>query len=103
MRLLLATRNAKKRRELAELLADLPVDLLTLADFPEAPDVVEDRPTLEANAAKKACETALACGEYAVADDSGLFVDALDGRPGVRRSDERRVGKECSTRRSPDH
>ena len=84
MRLLLATKNPHKQRELGELLADLPVEVLTLADVPAVPEVVEDRPTLEENAAKKAGEVAAACGEYAMADDSGLFVSALGGRPGVR-------------------
>ncbi|NLW50682.1 MAG: RdgB/HAM1 family non-canonical purine NTP pyrophosphatase [Candidatus Brocadiaceae bacterium] len=83
MRLLLATRNPHKQRELGELLADLPVEVRTLADCPHAPDVDEDCPTLEENAAKKASEVAAACGGFAMADDSGLFVDALDGRPGV--------------------
>ena len=86
MRLLLATTNPHKRRELTELLADLPVQVLTLADVSDAPEVAEDRPTLQENAAKKACEVAAACKEYVMADDSGLFVDALDGRPGVRSS-----------------
>lgn len=84
MRLLIATNNLKKREELEALLAGLPVEILALRDFPHAQDVVEDGETLEANAAKKASETARACGVHTVADDSGLFVDALGGRPGVR-------------------
>jgi len=83
MKLLIATRNAGKRREMAALLAGLPVDVASLDEFPDAPEVVEDGETLEANAAKKAGQVAAACGVHAVADDSGLFVDALDGRPGV--------------------
>jgi len=83
MRLLLATANPGKRRELEALLAGMTVEVLALADVAGAPEVVEDRPTLEGNAAKKAVEVAAACGEYAMADDSGLFVDALGGRPGV--------------------
>ena len=83
MRLLLATANPGKRRELEALLAGMTVEVLALADVAGAPEVVEDRPTLEGNAAKKALEVAAACGEYAMADDSGLFVDALGGRPGV--------------------
>ncbi len=84
MKLLLATTNAGKRRELAALLEDLPVELLTLRDAPDLPPVAEDAESLEANAAKKASETARAAGLHAAADDSGLFVDALGGRPGVR-------------------
>ncbi|MHC4592216.1 MAG: RdgB/HAM1 family non-canonical purine NTP pyrophosphatase [Planctomycetota bacterium] len=83
MRLLVATTNAAKRTELEALLTDLPVELLTLRDFPDAPLVPEDGETPEENASKKASETALACGVHTVADDSGLFVDALDGAPGV--------------------
>jgi XTP/dITP diphosphohydrolase len=84
MRLLIATTNPGKCREMKALLAGLPVEILTLRDFPDAPEVIEDAETPEGNAARKACELALACQVHAVADDSGLFVDALDGRPGVR-------------------
>lgn len=84
MKLLIATRNSKKRRELEAMLAGLPIEILTLNDFPGGPQVVEDGATLEENAAKKASETARACGIHTVADDSGLFVDALRGRPGVQ-------------------
>lgn len=65
------------------LLADLPVELLTVADFPEAPDVEEDAPTLEGNAAKKALALYEHTGLASLADDTGLEVSALDGRPGV--------------------
>lgn len=84
MRLVIATRNPEKREELETLLADLDVKLLTLCDFPDAPDVVEDGATFRDNARKKAHEIALFTGLHAMADDSGLCVDALDGRPGVR-------------------
>jgi XTP/dITP diphosphohydrolase len=84
VRLLIATRNRGKLGEVHALLTGLPVELATLDDFPSAPEVQEDGATLEENAAKKASEVARACGVCAVADDSGLFVDALDGRPGVR-------------------
>jgi XTP/dITP diphosphohydrolase len=81
--LVLATRNRHKGAELAALLEGLPVRIRTLADFPQAPDVVEDGATCEANAVKKAVEIARATGLPAVADDTGLEVDALGGRPGV--------------------
>ncbi len=84
MKLLVATTNPGKRREMVALLAELPIEVLTLAEFPDAPEVVEDGQTLEENAAKKATQTAAALGLHTVADDSGLFVDALDGRPGVK-------------------
>ena len=83
MKLLIATRNLKKRNEMQALLAGLDVEVVTLDEFPNAPEVDEDGATLEENAAKKAIEVARACRVAAVADDSGLFVDALGGRPGV--------------------
>jgi XTP/dITP diphosphohydrolase len=82
-KILLATRNPDKVRELTALLGDLEIRIHTLAEFPAAPDVEEDGTTCEANALKKARETASATGIPSVADDTGLEVDALDGRPGV--------------------
>ena len=81
--LLLATRNSDKARELAVLLGDLGIRIRTLAEFPAAPEVEEDGITCEANARKKAIEIASATGIPSVADDTGLEVDALGGRPGV--------------------
>ncbi len=81
--LVLATRNRHKGAELAALLADLPIRIRTMDEFPEVPDVVEDGDTCEANAIKKAREVSAATGLPAVADDTGLEVDALGGRPGV--------------------
>lgn len=81
--LVLATRNRHKGEELAALLGDLGVTIRTLDEFPDAPDVVEDGDTCEANAIKKARAIAQFTGLPAVADDTGLEVDALDGRPGI--------------------
>ena len=81
--LVLATRNRHKIKELAALLGDLGVTIRTLDEFPDAPDVVEDGDTCEANAVKKARAIAEFTGLPAVADDTGLEVDALGGRPGV--------------------
>jgi XTP/dITP diphosphohydrolase len=81
--LVLATRNRHKGEELSALLGDLGIRIRTLADFPEAPEVEEDGLTCEANAIKKATEISRATGLTAVADDTGLEVDALGGRPGV--------------------
>lgn len=81
--LVLATRNRHKSEELAALLSGLGIAIRTLKDFPEAPEVEEDGATCEANAIKKAVEIARATGIPAVADDTGLEVDALGGRPGV--------------------
>lgn len=81
--ILLATRNPDKVKELTALLGDLGIRIRTLADFPTAPEVEEDGTTCEANALKKAREIASATGIPSVADDTGLEVDALGGRPGV--------------------
>lgn len=79
----LATRNRHKGEELASLLGDTGSRIRTLAEFPGSPEVEEDGETCEANAIKKAVEIARATGMTAVADDTGLEVDVLGGRPGV--------------------
>jgi XTP/dITP diphosphohydrolase len=81
--LVLATRNHDKVIELVALLGNLGITIRTLDEFPDAPDVVEDGDTCEANAVKKARAIAESTGLPAVADDTGLEVDALGGRPGV--------------------
>jgi len=81
--IVLATRNRHKGAEVAALLDGLGVTIRTLDEFPHAPEVVEDGATCEANAVKKAREIAAATGLPAVADDTGLEVDALEGRPGI--------------------
>jgi XTP/dITP diphosphohydrolase len=81
--LVIATANPGKVRELAALLADMDVELLSLTDFPETPDIPEVGATFAENAAAKAREVARLTGLPALADDSGLEVAALDGRPGV--------------------
>lgn len=81
--LVLATRNRDKGAELAALLKDLGIRVRTLAEFPGAPEVVEDGETCEANAVKKATAIARYTGLPTLADDTGLMVDALNGRPGV--------------------
>lgn len=80
---MLATRNRDKGAELAALLKDLGIRVRTLAEFPGAPEVVEDSDTCEANAVKKATAIARYTGLPTLADDTGLMVDALNGRPGV--------------------
>ncbi len=81
--LVLATRNRHKAQELASLLSDLGISIRTMDAFPEVPDVIEDGKTCEANAIKKARAVSRATGLLAVADDTGLEVDALGGQPGV--------------------
>ena len=81
--LVLATRNRHKGEELAAILGGHDITIHTLDEFPDAPEVVEDGDTCEANAIKKAHAIAVFTGLPAVADDTGLEVDALGGRPGV--------------------
>lgn len=83
MKLLLASNNAKKLAELQRILQGLDVALLLPRDVGGLEDVLEDAPTFAGNAAKKALAAARAKGLWALADDSGLLVDALDGAPGV--------------------
>src|SRR5215210_2626459 len=80
-RLIVATRNPGKLRELWALLADLPLDLLPAEGMPE---VEETGATFAENAELKARAAAEWSGEWALADDSGLEVEALGGAPGVR-------------------
>lgn len=86
MQLILATNNKDKIREIKDLLDDLPVTILTRDDFLEFPDPEETGATLEENAILKARAIAEFTGLPALADDSGLEVDALDGAPGVYSS-----------------
>ena len=102
MKLVLATRNEGKVREIDELLKDQNgVERLSLRSYPDAPNVVEDGKTYEENAIKKASALAEYTEHLTIADDSGLAVDALDGAPGVHSaryggenaSDEDRIVK----------
>jgi XTP/dITP diphosphohydrolase len=82
--LLVATTNAGKVGEFTALFRKLPISLLSLADFPSTPEVPEDGATYTANAVHKALTVARWNRCAALADDSGLEVDALGGEPGVR-------------------
>ena len=82
-KLLVATRNPGKVAEYRRLLADLPVQLVTLAELGVTDEVAETEPTFEGNAILKARSYAQRTGLWTWADDSGLEVDALGGRPGV--------------------
>lgn len=84
--LVLATRNQGKITEVRNLLRDFDVDIKALDDFGPIPECEEDGETFEDNAVKKARHTARILGLPALADDSGLMVDALDGAPGVHSS-----------------
>lgn len=94
MDILIATRNKKKIEEIkriieSEVIKDLSrpkLRILTLNDFPECPEVIEDEKSFEANAIKKAISVARYTGMTALADDSGLEVYALQGSPGILSS-----------------
>jgi len=81
--LVLATRNEGKIAEFKTLFSGFPIEMKSLNDFGPIPDVVEDGKTFEDNAYKKAHFTARVLGFPALADDSGLVVEALGGQPGV--------------------
>lgn len=82
-RIVVASRNQKKVNELVRLLEGMPFDVSSLADYPEMPETEETGSTFAENAAIKALAAARFTGELAIADDSGLVVDALGGEPGV--------------------
>ena len=92
--LVLATRNEGKTEEIRALLAEFPVDIKNLTDFGATPAVEEDGETFEDNAVKKARFIAKILGFPALADDSGLMVEALGNRPGVRSA--RYAGEEAT-------
>ncbi|MDI6827052.1 MAG: XTP/dITP diphosphatase [Armatimonadota bacterium] len=81
--IVIATRNRKKVEEIRAMLSELPIRILSLADFPELPEPQETGKTFAENAEIKALAAAKATGKIALADDSGLEVDALGGQPGV--------------------
>lgn len=83
MKLVLATNNKDKIREIKNVLAGLPVEILTCDDFENFPDIEETGTTLEENAILKARGIAEFTGLPSMADDTGLEVDALNGEPGV--------------------
>ena len=83
MKLVLATGNQGKVRELKTMLGDLDIEVYSLKDFPEIGEIVEDGETFAENAVKKAKVVAQAANMAALADDSGLEVDYLDGAPGI--------------------
>ena len=81
--LVLATTNKNKVKEFQEMVSDFPVEIRSIADFGTIPECIEDGETFDDNAYKKALHTAKILGLPAIADDSGLEVEALDGAPGV--------------------
>jgi XTP/dITP diphosphohydrolase len=99
-KILVATTNPGKVAELQAML-DLDVNWLTLADFPNIPEVKEDGTTFIENARKKAAGYAIATGLWTIADDSGLAIDVLDGAPGIESA--RFSGEKDEDRTLIDH
>lgn len=83
MRLVLGTRNPKKRIEIVEILGDLGIELVDLGSFPDFPEIEETGATFAENAKIKAVAVARGTGSWALGEDSGLVVPVLGGAPGV--------------------
>ena len=92
--LLLASHNQDKAKELKALLSGMNIQLLTLNDFPNIVPTIEDQDTISANSMKKAFEASLKTGLVSLADDTGLFIKALNDKPGVYSA--RFAGEHCS-------
>jgi XTP/dITP diphosphohydrolase len=82
-RIVLASRNWGKIKEIKAMLEDLGISFLSLNDYPDIPEIVEDGKSFLENAIKKARAVAESTGEIVLADDSGLGVEALGGAPGI--------------------
>ena len=94
MKVVIATHNKDKLKELKKGLNNLDIELLDLSSFPDIGEIIEDGETLQENALIKAREVYKLTGVPAIADDTGLEVDALDGEPGVYTA--RFAGENCS-------
>jgi XTP/dITP diphosphohydrolase len=99
VRILIATGNKGKLREIQAVMAHLPVDWCTLGDVPPMPEAVEDGATFEENARKKALHYAGRANLWTLADDSGLEVDALNGEPGVLSARYAETGNDADNNR----
>lgn len=86
LEIVVATRNQGKVREISSILKNSHLQFLSLSDFPEIPEIIEDGVSFVENAQKKALTAACLTGRLAIADDSGLCVQALKGRPGIYSS-----------------
>jgi XTP/dITP diphosphohydrolase len=86
VKLVVASKNRGKIEEIKTLLSNLPIEVLSLEEYPEISQVHEDGKTYGENAKKKALVVASSTGEISLADDSGLEVFALGGKPGMRSS-----------------
>src|SRR6056297_2457794 len=83
MKIVIASGNQDKIAEIKDIFKNHDLEFKTLADYPQCPEVIEDGNNLFENALKKAKEISEYTGLPAISDDTGLEVDALDGRPGV--------------------
>jgi XTP/dITP diphosphohydrolase len=93
-KLVIATQNRDKFKEMRTALEGIPWEIVPAFDFPNVPEVVEDGKTLEENSIKKASMLSAFTGCSAMADDTGLFIDALGGQPGIYAA--RFAGEGCS-------
>ena len=101
LKLVVATKNKKKLEEIKALLKGLPFDIVSLAEYPHAPAIVENGKTFKENAVKKAVTIARFAHALTMGEDSGLCVDALHGAPGVRSA--RFSGKEKNDGKNNAH
>lgn len=86
MELVVATKNKKKLEEIKEILKGLDLEITSLADYPNAPRIIENGKTFKENAIKKAVKIARYTKKLTLGEDSGLKVNALGGQPGIRSS-----------------
>ena len=94
MKIVIATHNRDKLKEIQREINGFKWDIVSLAEFPEITEIIEDGKTLEENALIKAREVFKKTGLPTISDDTGLEVDALDGNPGVYTA--RYAGEDCS-------
>ena len=94
MKLLIASRNKDKVEEIKENLLGLDVQIVSALDFPDLPNIIEDKDTIKENAIKKAIECAEFSGLLTIADDTGFFVEQLNDKPGVYAA--RYAGENCT-------
>lgn len=93
-KIVIGTHNRHKTEEISRILSGLPLEILSLADFPDISPVEEDGKTLLENAVKKATHYSRLTGLTTIADDTGLEIEALNGEPGIRSA--RYAGEHCS-------
>jgi XTP/dITP diphosphohydrolase len=86
MELVVATKNKKKLQEIKEILKGLKVEVVSIADYPASPRIIENGKTFKENAAKKALKLAQFSKKLTLGEDSGLCIDALGGKPGIYSS-----------------